>query len=365
VRAKLARVVAFAALAAGAACSPSYMEVRPTEPLAAQRGRVRAEVTRLWLTEDARDRGLAEDVDLVVEVRVHNDDARERKISPGSFSCWLELDARHPGETRSLLPGGGAAGAFEGAPPDEGSLLAGVTIPAGQSQLVWAIFHGYRFDDSDRPRRVTLRVPLDDGVLALDLADPARGALRWDAPATRDGISVGIHDVSALAGALHGTLPGVEISYLRRRGPVMWDVGLISAVAVQTKGPLQSVTSSFTAPGLTAHVALPVLSWGAAQEPRQLSVFVGASASALIEMLTPEAQQEISMMKAKVHTYGLLTAEGGLELDLGAFRFAATPFPLTPDRRPLPRWSLRVGYAQSWVDGVTSAGLLESLRFTF
>ena len=223
VRGRLGLALVLGALAAS--CGPSYVEVRPSEPLAGAAGGVHADVTRLWLSEDVRSRGLAEDADLVVELRVRNDDARERKISPGALSCWMELDARRPGETRSLLPGGGGAGEFPGEPPDEGSLLAAVTIPAGQSRLVWAIFHGYRFEGSDRPRRITLKIPLDDGALALDLADPARGALRWEAPPARGAVTIGVRNLSLFGGALHATVPSTEIVYASRRGPLLWDLG--------------------------------------------------------------------------------------------------------------------------------------------
>jgi hypothetical protein len=348
-----------------AGCGPTYLAVRPSEPLAADAGRVHADLTRLWLTDDARTRGLAEDVDLVIELRVRNDDARPRTISPGSFSCWMVLDPRRPDQTLSLLAGGGGEGAFRGEPPGEGSLLVPVTIPAGQSRDVWVIFHGYRFEGSDRPRRVTLTVPLDDGALTLDLADPARGALRWEAPALRKGVVVGIRNVSLLGGGLHATVPGWEFAIAWRRGPLMWDVGLASSVLVQTQGPLESVTSTLTGTGLVAHLTAPLLSWGAPEDPRQLGVFVGGSASFLVELLTPAAATENNMNMIGPHTYGFATVEAGLELDLGALSFAATPFPLTPDRRALPRWTLRLGYVQGWAGGATGGGLLTNLRFGF
>jgi len=106
------------ATALASACAQTYIEVKPSEPLAADAGRVHADVTRVFLSDEVRARGLAEDVDLVVELRVRNDSTRERKVSPGSFSCWLELDARRPDETRALLAGGGGEGTFPVEPPD-------------------------------------------------------------------------------------------------------------------------------------------------------------------------------------------------------------------------------------------------------
>jgi hypothetical protein len=357
--------VALALVSAAAGCGPSYLAVRPSEPLVAEARGVHADVSRMWLTEDVRGRGLADDVDLVVELRVRNDGARERKVSPGSFSCWMVLDAQRPGETLSLLAGGGGEGAFPGEPPGEGSLLLPVTIPPGQWRDVWAIFHGYRFDGSDRPRRVTLTVPLDDGALTLDLADPARGDLRWELPAQRRGVAVGLRNFSLFAGSLKATVPGTEIMFNWRSKHVMGDVGLVSLVLVQTEGPLQSVTSSFAGTGLVAHLTAPLLSWGAPAEPRQLGVFVGGSATALIEMVTPQAASDNQMMMKTAHAYGFSTLEAGIELDIGALRFAGTPFPLDPDQRSLPRWTLRIGYVQGWGGGAWGGGLLESFRFTF
>jgi hypothetical protein len=362
-----ARLLRWSTLALGlaAACGPPYLAVKPTEPIEAEVSRVRVDVTRLWLTEDVRVRGLADDVDLVVELRVRNGDVRPRKISLGSLSCLIVLDVRRPGETLSLLAGGGGEGAFAGEPPGEGSLLLPVTIAPGEARDVWAIFHGYRFEGSERPRRVTLTIPLEDGALSLDLADPARGALRWQAPPQRSAVVVGLRGVTLFGGPLQATVPSTEISFLSRQGPVLWDVGLVSSVFVETQGPLQSSTSSFMGVGLAAHLSAPLLSWGARAEPRQLGVFVGGSTSALIEMLTPAAQKMDTMKMIGPHAYVFSTIEAGLELDLGALRFAETPFPLSPDRRPLPRWSLRVAYVQGWTGGATGGGLLESLRFSF
>jgi hypothetical protein len=354
-----------ALLALAAACGPSYVEIKPSEPLTADAPRVHADVTRLWLSDEARTRGLADDIELVVELRVRNDDTRARKISPGSFSCLLELDARRPGETRALLPGGGGEGAFPGEPPDEGSLLTAVTIPAGQSRDLWAIFHGYRFDGSDRPRRARLDVPLDDGALHVDLADPARGALTWETPAIRSSVTIGLRDLTLFAGGLHATIPSTEIVLQSRRGPVLWDVGLVSTVLVQSQGPLVSSTSSFTGSGLTAHLTAPFASWGASEDARQLGFFAGGTASFLVEMLTPSAARMNSMNMIGPHAYGLFTAEGGLEFDVGAARFAASPFPLTPAQRPLPAWGFRFGYAQAWAGSATGGGLLTSFRFTW
>ena len=359
--------IVVAALVLVASCGPSYLVVRPSEPVAAETHRVHVDVTRLWLTEDVRDSGFDDGVALVVELRVRNDDMRPRQVSPGSLSCWMVLDPQRPSETRSLLAGGGGEGAFKGEPPGEGSLLLPVVIPPGQSRDVWAIFYGYRFDGSDRPRRVTLTVPLDDGELTVDLADPARGAQRWDTPPVRAALSVGVRDLSFFGGGLRGTVPGTEISFAMRRGPLLWDVGLASSVFVQTQGPLQSGTSTLTGTGLSGHLTVPFLSWGTDLNPRQLGAYAGGSTSFLIEIETTAEANANSMKMPAVgpRSYGFYTAEAGLELDIGALRFTPSPFPLRADRRSLPRWMLRVGYVQGWAGGATGGGLVSSVHFTF
>jgi hypothetical protein len=348
-----------------ASCGPSYVEVRPSETLAVAERGVAVEVTHLWLTDDVRTRGLADDVDLVVELRVRNDGAKARRISPGSMSCLMAIDARRPDATRALLAGGGGAGPFPGELPDEGSLLAAVSVAPGETRPLWAIFHGYRFEGSDRPRRITLDVPFDDGAVRIALADPALGDLRWVAQPPRTGVTIGLRNISLVGGGLHATVPSTEIVLSSRRGPVLFDVGLVSMVLVQSEGPLRSSTSSFTGSGLTAHLAVPFASWGAPEERRALGVYAGGSASFLIEILTPSAARANEMNMLGPHAYGFFTAEAGLELDLGALRFAASPFPLEPAKRTLPSWSLRLGYVQAWAGGATGGGFTTSFRFNF
>src|SRR5262245_30346804 len=84
----------------GASCAPSFVPVRLSEPVTAAAPGVRAQVTRVYVTDDIRARGVDDGSRLVVELRVRNEGAAPRKLSPGSFSCLMELDARRPGETR-------------------------------------------------------------------------------------------------------------------------------------------------------------------------------------------------------------------------------------------------------------------------
>jgi hypothetical protein len=350
------------AVLAGAACGPDYLTVRPTEPLVASAKGVTAEVTKLWLTEDVRDNGLDEGSRLVVGLRLRNDGPVARRVSPGSFSCAMHLDPSRPGEARALLPGGGGEGEFPGELPDEGTLLTTVVVPPGQSREVWAIFEGYGFDGSEVPRRVTLTVPVEGmPPLVLTLADPARGALRWQAPPATKATVIGLKNVTLLAPGMGGPAPTTEITLLRRKGPILWDVGILSFIFAETQGHrLVSETSVFAGSGLTGHVTLPLLTWGSSLEPRQLGVYAGGSASFVVEQLRPPIPE-----MARPHIYGFLQAEGGAELDIGALRLARTPFPLSLEGRALPRWAVRIGYIQTWAGGATSGGFTTGVRFTW
>jgi hypothetical protein len=355
---------ALALVTATLGCGPSYLMVpaRPTQPLTASARGVAAEVTNLWITADSRLDGFGEDSRLVVGLRVRNDGTTPRRVSPGSFSCVMSLDPTRPGDARALLAAGGGEGTFAGEMPDAGSLLSAVTIPPGQSREVWAMFQGYRFEQSGVPHTVTVRVPVEGlPPLVVTIADPQRGALRWETPAVTRGWHLSIKNVGLYADGMGGAAPSWEIGAVVRSGPILWDLGILSTVFAMTQGRrLTSETSVFTGSGLTAHVTYPFLSWGTPESPRQLGVYTGVAASALVEALRPPIA-----MDAKPHVYGLFQAEGGVELDLGTLRLARTPFPLAVTGRGLPRWALRLGYIQSWAGGATSGGSVLSVRFTW
>jgi hypothetical protein len=333
--------------------------MRLTEPVTAVGPGVSAAVTRVFLTDGVRADGLDDDARLVVELRVKNEGATPRKLSPGSFSCVMELDARHPDQTRGLLPAGGAEGPFRGGIPDVGSVLAGLTIPPGEERTVWAIFEGYRFEGSDLPRKVTLTIPLEGGgALNLVLADPARGGLRWETRPPRGALALGVRTSSLLGGGVGAEMTSAELTWNFRLGPLRLDAGLLSTILVATRGPLQSETSAFNGSGVTAHVAAPVFSWGPQQSRRHLGIYGGGSASLLIEIpkRTPDE-------KMPLHTYGLFQAEAGIELAAGQLQLAPSPFPLSRSKAPLPRWAIRAGYVQSWTGGATAGGYATTLRF--
>lgn len=339
-------------------CGQAYLVTRPTEAVTAVGRGVSASVTRVFVTEGIRADGLDDDARLVVELRVRNEGAAPRRLSPGSFSVLMELDARRPDQTRSLLPAGGGEGPFSRV-PDEGSVLAGLTIPPGDERTLWAIFEGYRFDRSDLPRKVTMTIPLEGGgALDLVLADPARGGLRWETRPASGALVVGLRSGSLIGGGVGGMTTSTELTWNWRVGRLRLDAGLLSTVLVATRGPLQSETSVFTGSGLTAHVVAPVFTWGPQQSTSQLGLYAGGAASLMIELAkrTPDE-------KAPLHVYGLFQAEAGIELAGGQLHFAPTPFPLSPSAPPLPRWAIRAGYVQSWTGGATAGGYATTLRF--
>src|SRR6185369_13749168 len=99
-------------------------------------------------------------------------------------------------------------------------------------------------------------------------------------------------------------------------------------------------------------VATPLTLWGTAREPRQLGFYAGGAALVLLETQLSQPAEDSS----KRTFYGVLTAEVGLELDIGAVHLAATPFPLSEVGRALPRWSACLGYTHWWVAGGGSDG---------
>lgn len=344
-----------------AGCGQSFLATRPTEPVTIAGAGVSAALERVFVTDGMRANGLDDEARLVVELRVRNEGAAPRRISPGAFSCAMELDARRPEQTRALLAAGGGEGTFPGRLPDEGSVLAGVTVPPGEDRLVWAIFEAYRFEGSGLARRVTLTIPVEGGrALALVIADPARGGLRWESRPPRGAFVVGLRSGSLVGGGLRGMTTSTELTWMWRAGPLRLDAGILSTVLVATRGPLVSETSVFTGSGLTAHVLAPLFSWGPEQSPRQLGLYGGGAASFLIELpkRTPDE-------KAPLHTYGLYHAEAGVEIAGGVLHPAATPFPLSEAGRQLPRWAIRAGYVQSWAGGVTAGGYATTLRFVW
>jgi hypothetical protein len=340
----------------------TYREVRPNEPIGAAAANLRVDVQRVFLTDDTIENGVTEGMALVVELTVANGGPRPYSLKPTALWCLMQIDARKPTETRLLPPSVNGDGAFPGAPP-EGADLNQIDVAAGQTRSFWVLFRGYQFAGSEIPRRITLTMPDAEGrALELVLADPARGDLRWEVPPTRGAWYLGVRSGSLYGGYAQATAISTQITRLSRAGRFLWDVGYLSSVLVQVKGELRSSSSSFTGTGLDAHLTLPVFSWGDRLQPIRLGPYLGGQIQVLIAMQpTPN-----SATPQTPPVYGDGVLEAGFELDLGALRNAATPFPLSPiGRNPLPRWLLRVGYAHDWIGHGTANGYLTSVRLSW
>jgi hypothetical protein len=361
----LHRLLPLASVAlAAAACGTSFEAARLTEPAAALAGALRVDVQRVLLTDELMTDGIGDDTALVVELVITNGGPKPYTVSAVSLSCLMELDAGHPAETRSLTPGGGGEGPFPGQLAADDSTLRPLAVPPGQTRTYWALFRGYRFPGSDLPRRITLTVPGGDGGrhLQVTLADPARGLLRWEVPVARGAWMLGLQNSSLLGNHLKATGVSTQLSRLSRVGRLLLDVSLTSRVLVETDGALVSPTSSFTGIGISAQLtAPPFLGWGAWQDPRQLGLYAGGEAQLLIAMERQRAPGDTTPPTY----YGALSAEAGLEVDFGARRFAATPFPLSPAGRALPRWLLRIGYTHWWAGHGATDGYTTSVRLSW
>jgi len=344
------------------ACGTTVIAAHATERMAARGGATGVEVASVRLTDDVRGAGIGDGSALVVELRLTNDGARPRTFVATSFACLMEVDRRRPRETLSLPPGGGAEGTFPDDAPIDGSPFAPLTIAPGETRDFWVLFHGYRFANSEVPRRITLRIPADDhgaGAVELTLADPARGRMRWEVPPEPGQLTAGFQNTSLLGGDLRGTAVSTLLSWQSRHGRLLTDVGLASTLFVQSAGPLASATSSFLGTGLAAHLTLPLLTWGTPEAPRTIGVFAGGMLLALTEIQSPAASNRAP------NVYGALVAEAGLELHVGRVPLAATPFPLSPAGPALPRFSVRLGYAEWLIGGHSAGGYTTSLRLAW
>jgi hypothetical protein len=173
---------------------------------------------------------------------------------------------------------------------------------------------------------------------------------------------LGFQNLQGLGGKFQGVGPATAFTRLQRVGRWWWEVGLVSGLAVQQQGALSSATSAFSTLGVTAHVTAPLLSWGGHRLPRRLGLFAGGTAATWIELMRP-ADMEAGKTP---HIYGVYSAEAGLELALGASPLPPTPFPLASRQAMgLPHLLIRLGYAQSWLDGGTSGALMSGFRVAF
>jgi hypothetical protein len=365
------RLVALALLAVAAlGCGRSFRAASLTQPVSMSPmvdPIVAVQVGHVMLTDDAFASGMGDGTALAVELGVTNAGREPFTISAASFSCWLELSPDRPGETLSLTPTGGGEGGLPDHLAFDDMSLASTIIPPGQHTLYWVVFRGYRYSSSDVPRRITVSLPDPRGRrIQLVIADPARGDLRWEIQPTTSGITYGVQNSALLAPGLTATAVSAQISRVARAGPILWEVGLSTRVMVQTEGRLTPAASAgpttFSGTGVTAHVTWPVLRWGGWQDPRWFGLFAGGEAQLLAAIEKPPAEGE--MMKTPT-VHGTLAPEGGVELNIGAIRTAANPFPLSFTAPGLFRWSFRFGYTHLFAGGLNSGGYVTSLRLAW
>ena len=344
-------------------CSATFVEVQPSQPLVvATPGTLRLEARRILLTEDVPWGGMREDTALVVELDVTNLGALPQNVNIASLTCLLELDAAAPGETLSMPLGAGDLGSFPGEVGEDTLTVKPITLPAGGTQRIWALFRGYRYTGSDVPRRVVLALASAEGPpLRLVLADPARGTLRWILPTRKAGLMLGLENTSLLGGTTKAMGVASEITLFRRFRQVLLDLDLASLMLVQTQGNLMSQTSSFAGSGLAAHVAYPLFNWGPEQDPRRLGLYAGGQGQLLVSLDPPPPSGQMPMP----HVYGVLSAEGGVDIEVGALAPALGPFPIKATGMPLPRWFIRVGYTHWFVNGGGADGYASSFRLAW
>jgi hypothetical protein len=348
--------------AAPAACSTTYREVRLSEPVLATSGGLHLEVARAFLNDEVLDDGVGDGTALIVELTASNAGPQPWTAKASAFWCLLQVDTAHPDQTLLLPPSVDGEGPFPGQPPEVPELKP-IEVPAGQTRSFWVLFRGYRFAGSEIPRRVTLDLPGIDGrPIELTLADPARGFLRWKVAPKSSAYLVGFRNDSFYGSYLRGNTSSMQVSRIATAGPLLWDAGFSTTLLVETQGRLQSPTSSFSNLGLDAHLTAPLWRWGAAPDPRRIGLYGGAEVQVLTAVMPPAP----AGVKQTPIVYGAFEPEVGLELDIGALRTAATPFPLDDaGRNPIPRWQIRYGYTHTWIGHGTSDGLVSSFRLAW
>ena len=352
-------LTALALLGCGAA---GYREARLTQAAELVTRGFSVEVSRVYLNDETVTDGVADGTALVVELEITNRGTTPYQLSPGQIWCLLQIDTRHPDETLMFPPSVSGDGPFRGEVP-EAMELPPIDVAPGQTRTAWVLFRGYRFADSDIPRRVTLTLPDPHGRTAeLVLADPAEGYLRWAVRATHSMFTFGVQSRALYGGYAQLQMVSTRLSRMAQAGRFLWDIGLVSTTVVQVKGPLRSKSSSFGGTGLDLHLTMPLWQWGEPTYPIRLGPYVGTEVELLIA--TEPTQTDTKAQFPPV--YGELSPELGLELDVGALRLAKTPFPLLANRNnPLPRWLFRIGYTHSWVGHGTADGYLSAFRIAW
>jgi hypothetical protein len=360
--------VAGACAVALVGCGGAFRPITVNQPISMSpmsNATLGVELGRVFVTNDVLKSGMGEESALAVVLGITNVGRQDFSLSAASISCWMELSRDLPGETRSLTPAAGGDGDFPGGSLEDMQLGA-AKIPPGGTRHYWVVFRGYRFDRSDVPRRITISFPDARGQrVQLVIADPARGDLRWETAPARTNAAYAVRNTSVFAPAFTASAIAAEISLVTRIGPIMYDLGLTSGLILQSKGRALSETDGFTSTGGNAHLTLPFVTWGNWQDPRQFGVYGGGGLQLLVEV--PGSNHDA---KVAPRTYGVVSLEGGLELDVGAHSPpTATPFPISYSRALLPRWSIRVGYTHWFLGGddvdLNSGGYTTSFRLAW
>jgi hypothetical protein len=350
-------------LAGLAGCGAAgYREARLTQPALVTSRTFAVQVSRVFLNEETVTDGVGENAALVVELEIENHGAATYRLNPGQIWCLLQIDTRHPDQTRLFPASVSGDGTFVGFVP-EGVEVPPVDVAPGQTRTAWVLFHGYRFADSDIPRRVTLTFPDPEGrTIELVLADPALGYLRWTVPPTHSTVTFGVQDRAVYSSYAQLQAVSTRLSRLARTRRFLWDIGITSTTFIQVKGALRSTSSSFGGVGFDFHLIAPVFSWGDPADPVRLGPFVGAEAQLLVA--TQPTQTDPNAAPPPI--YGEFGPEVGLEMDVGAVRLARTPFPIVPDRHnPVPRWLFRIGYTHTWIGHGTADGYISGFRIAW
>jgi len=342
-------LLAFAFTALGCA-----RHIRVTEPVSTSpmpNATLSVVLRRVGVSTDVIAQGLSENSTLDVILDITNVGSEPYTPNPASVSCWLELAPDLPGQTLSLIPAGGGLGPSPGGRRNEL-----VMLPPGQTRAAWIRFSAYRYEGSDVPRRIMVSLLDARGRrVQLVIADPARPTLRWETPPIPLVGAFGFQMTTLSGSALHATATAVQLSNVWRTGPLLWDAGVGLRLLVERQG--QS-TSGLSGAAWHAHVALPVVRWGVWQNPRLLGLYGGGEAQWVRAPGADEATGPVT-------SYGVLAAEGGVEVDFGTQLPVASPFPITPSGRPLPRWTARVGYTHWWFKGGNSGGTTFGVRVSF
>jgi hypothetical protein len=362
------QVVALVAVSLVLGCGSPFRPMtlpRPISMSAMADATLSVELGRVFVTGDVLSSGMGEDSALAVVLGITNTGPEAFTLNAGSMSCWMELSPDLPGETRSLTPAGGGEGDSPGADLDD-LQLGSATIPPGATRHYWVVFRGYRFAGSDAPRKITVSLPDAKGRrVQLVIADPARGDLRWETMPARTGAAYGVQNTSVYAPGFTTTGIAPQISLVSRVGPILYDLGLTSGLYLESKGRMLSETSGFTSTGGHAHLTVPFATWGSWQDPRQLGVYGGPGVQLLIEI--PNSKHD---SKVPLRTYGVVSLEAGIELNVGAHGApAASPFPISYSRPLLPRWTLRFAYTHWFIAGdnvdLNSGGYATSIRLAW